>query len=176
MNFWIPGDPKSQPRPRAQGIKNGSKQFTHIYTPDKQTKHWRAAIRASVASSEMQAFDNAAIFITLWFNFKRPKSHFRTGKFCHLLKSNAPELHKKKPDVDNLAKLILDELQRALLFNDDSQVVKLTTLKTWSAQPGCLVVIDAVPGLNALFRINANHIYNPRGLFGYCVDSRGLEI
>lgn len=164
MNFWIPGDPKAQPRPRAQGIKNGSRQFTHIYTPDKQTKPWREAIRLALVKNKTQAFENASVFVTLWFNFRRPKSHFRTGKFGHLLRNSAPELHKQKPDVDNLAKLVLDELQKGGLLNDDSHVVKLTTLKTWSAQPGCLVVIDAISDLNALFRINANSICNPRGL------------
>ena len=40
--------------------------------------------------------------------FPRPKSHFRQGRFRHLLKPKAPAYHQSTPDVDNLLKFSLD--------------------------------------------------------------------
>lgn len=39
----------------------------------------------------------------------------------------------KKPDADNIAKIILDSLNN-IAFNDDSQVVELTVIKRWTTE------------------------------------------
>lgn len=40
-----------------------------------------------------------------------------------------------KPDLDNIAKLVLDALN-GILWRDDSQVVSLTIIKQYGAEPG----------------------------------------
>ena len=41
-------------------------------------------------------------------HFKRPKSHFKDSG---VKRPDAPSRHTKRPDVDNLAKYVLDSLQ-----------------------------------------------------------------
>ena len=47
------------------------------------------------------------IMIKMVFIMPRPKSHFRTGKYKHLLKDDIPEFHSSVPDLDNLVKFLL---------------------------------------------------------------------
>ena len=39
----------------------------------------------------------------------------------------------KKPDSDNIAKIVLDSLNK-IAFDDDSQVVELTVIKRWTEE------------------------------------------
>jgi len=68
---------------------------------------------------------------TLVFYFSRPKNHFRTGKFSHLLKHDSPTWHTKRKDIDNLIKFVLDALnERAYL--DDGQIVAIHSYKAYT--------------------------------------------
>ena len=48
--------------------------------------------------------------------------------------------HIKKPDLDNMAKAVLDALN-GLAYIDDSQIYSLTLYKTYSEQPGTYLKI-----------------------------------
>lgn len=51
--------------------------------------------------------------------------------------------HDKKPDLDNLAKLVLDALQRSgAWWRDDAQVARLTASKGYALSPGTTVTIE----------------------------------
>ena len=73
---------------------------------------------------EQDAHFDKAICLRLIFYMPRPKSHYRTGKFSHILKDSAPSFHTKKPDVDNLSKAVLDAMTDAGILSDDSIVVQ----------------------------------------------------
>lgn len=62
-----------------------------------------------------------ALHVTITFGFPRPKSHFRTrnGRTAGL-KDSAPYWHTKKPDIDNLAKAVLDAMQPDVMLDDSS--------------------------------------------------------
>ncbi len=47
-----------------------------------------------------------------------------------------------KPDIDNLAKSVLDGLN-GLVFEDDSQITRLTVSKTYGAAPGVAVYVSS---------------------------------
>lgn len=49
----------------------------------------------------------------------------------------------KKPDIDNIAKIIMDSLNKAA-WDDDKQVVRLTVNKSWSNEPRVEVTITEV--------------------------------
>ena len=59
-------------------------------------------------------------------HFKRPKYHFKKGQ----LRLNAPKHVLKTPDADNLAKFILDAVQKRIL-SDDKFVTTLVVHKRW---------------------------------------------
>lgn len=70
------------------------------------------------------------VAVSLTFVLSRPKSHFRSGRNSHLVKTSAP-LYPRQ-DIDNFAKGALDVLS-GHLFIDDKQVVRLVADKRYKA-------------------------------------------
>ncbi len=66
--------------------------------------------------------------VALAFYFRRPKSHYRTGKNKYMLKDNAPEQHVSTPDLDNLVKFVCDSYNNHF-YKDDSQIVEIRAEK-----------------------------------------------
>ena len=85
------------------------------------------------------------IYLKVVFYLKRPKSHFRTGKYSHLLKDDYKDMvyHSFKPDLDNLVKLIADIIQPQMII-DDSQICMLQAEKMYSTNPRTEVVIQEI--------------------------------
>ena len=67
----------------------------------------------------------------LKFYEKRPKSHYRTGKFSGILKENAPKYNVSKRDIDNFVKFVFDSLNK-IIYVDDSRVFELNCGKYYS--------------------------------------------
>jgi Holliday junction resolvase RusA-like endonuclease len=67
--------------------------------------------------------------VSIYFGMLRPKAHYRSGG---RLREESPKWHTAKPDVDNLAKAVLDALVDAQLFHDDAQVVRLMVTKRYT--------------------------------------------
>jgi Holliday junction resolvase RusA-like endonuclease len=63
-----------------------------------------------------------AVYVNVMILFKRPQNQFRTGKFSHLLRDDAPEYPttRGQGDFDKLERAINDALTGPL-FPDDSQ-------------------------------------------------------
>lgn len=57
--------------------------------------------------------------------------------------------HTKKPDIDNLTKLILDAMT-GIVYTDDSQIVKLSACKRYAQKPG--ITIGVCPVSNNIKR------------------------
>ena len=62
--------------------------------------------------------------------YKIPKSY--TKKRIQAIRDGL-EMPLKKPDSDNIAKIVLDSLNK-LAFDDDAQVVEFTVIKTWTEE------------------------------------------
>ena len=118
IEIFVPGEPKGQPRPRAFA-RNG---MVRMYDPA-TAEGWKCAIadewRRSVPKLETIT---VPVSLTLRFYMPRPKSHFNSKRS---LKSTAPFYHAKKPDVDNMAKAVMDALTQLQVWQDDDQVVIL---------------------------------------------------
>ena len=70
--------------------------------------------------------------ISFIFHIKRPKAHFRTGKYSNELKKTAPVYHTKRPDIDNFVKFYLDVMQMdQTVYLDDSQVIEIHAKKEY---------------------------------------------
>jgi len=74
-----------------------------------------------------------ALSVSMIFNMPRPKSHYRAGRYSHLLKPDAPKLHTSKPDIDNLVKFYLDSMTGAF-WKDDSIVCALEAKKVYAEE------------------------------------------
>jgi Holliday junction resolvase RusA-like endonuclease len=135
LRFWITGDPKGQPRPRAFARRMGPRFVARMYDSD-VADAWKAAVDGKLAEiARIHSLEPFAgrCSVVLQFYFSRPKSHLRTNG---MLKEHAPQPHTSKPDLDNLAKLVLDRITRhGRLWGDDAQVDMLAIGKEW-AKPG----------------------------------------
>jgi len=132
--FTIYGNPKPQSRPRF--FKRGN--FTQVYDKDKPDKENFAEV-AKYESPENPL--DTALKVSIEFYIKRPKNHYRTGKYSGELKDNAPMIHTKKPDIDNYAKFVLDSLT-GLYWVDDSQIYELILTKQYGNEPRTVITIS----------------------------------
>lgn len=122
--FRAYGDPKGQPRPRAFAMKGK----VRMYDPG-TAEHWKAQV-AEAAHDHLPATPlQGPLMLAMVFYFKRPKSHFRANG---LLKDNAPLWVEKKPDLDNMAKAVMDALTAIGMWGDDKQVVVVNMLKRYT--------------------------------------------
>ena len=143
ISFFVEGDPKGQPRARAciRGKHAG------VYDPG-TADAWKMAVaeawRHKVAPCWNQ-FDTA-VTLRLTFWFRRPKSHYGTGKNAGKLKEcmgRDMRHHTKKPDLDNLAKAVMDVLTRLGAWTDDAIVVRLCASRNWAdGVTGCEILIS----------------------------------
>ena len=149
MNFdiFIDGYPKGQPRARAYARKMGTKFVARMYDSD-TADAWKARVRLCVHfqanALALQAIKEP-FEVDMVFSFERPQSHFlRSGA---LRKGRVAE-HLQKPDVDNLAKLVLDVITRLqLCWFDDNQVVRLYVEKRWEDvgfRGGCYLKVTSL--------------------------------
>ena len=120
MYFTVEGTPK--PLKRHRHTRKG---FT--YDPSKKDKRDFLYQVMEIAPSYPI---ESALRIMLIFYMPRPKSHFRTGKFRHLLKPDVPIQHKNTPDLDNLVKMVCDSLNK-VFYKDDSQISQLKAEKLY---------------------------------------------
>ena len=127
IEFTIKGDPIAQKRHRH--VKRGN--FVTNYDPSAGNK----ADFLSLAHKHAPSIPfTKALRVDVFFFFKRPKSHYKSGKNSHLLKEDAPEWKISKPDRDNCDKFVLDSL-KGLYWHDDSIVCAGEIQKKYSDNP-----------------------------------------
>ena len=79
--------------------------------------------------------------LELIFTYQRPKKHFNSKG---LVKENYHEAHMVgRPDIDNLAKMIMDAVN-GVLFVDDSQVVYLSATKQYASEDGVFIQLTEI--------------------------------
>ena len=128
-SFFVPGTPAAQPRVRMVR-SNG-----HVYTP-RSADAWKAAVRVAWRAQQQEPLEGP-VRLGLQFAMPRPASH--TTSRGAMTKS-APAAHICKPDIDNLAKAVMDALTDAGAWRDDCQIVELTIGKHYSHVPtGCTI-------------------------------------
>lgn len=137
--FFVPGDPKGDPRPRARAMRVGAHTIAQVYR-DKSADLWIAAVAIAGAPHCPPKPLTGAVSVHLAFEFARPKSHYRTGRYSSVLKADAPIDHTSKPDCDNLAKGVLDAMTGAGWWLDDAQVNRIHATKDWTEREAGVTV------------------------------------
>jgi Holliday junction resolvase RusA-like endonuclease len=140
--FTIPGEPQGKARPRVVKDKRTGK--TKAYTPDK-TVAYEELVRArykAVAGNDNFKEHSLEVCVTAYFGI--PKSKSKKQKALMLSNVIYPV---KKPDCDNIAKIICDALN-GIAYKDDSQIVKLSVYKAYAEIPSVKVeIFDASEAL-----------------------------
>jgi Holliday junction resolvase RusA-like endonuclease len=122
ITFSVPGDPVPQPRPRVS-TRGG---FARAYVPAKHPVHeYRTQIAAAARDAGLTE-TGEPLSVVIDAVFARPKSHLRKSG----VKPDAPKL--PRPDVDNLAKAVLDALQHVV--GDDTNVARLVVEKSYGTE------------------------------------------
>ena len=121
--FEVGGEPFGKERPRVVG---------HAYTPNK-TKDKEDEI-ALIYKSIYHGFrfeKGVPLKVEMDFYFRIPKN--TSKKKCKMME--AGEIRPaKRPDIDNVQKLVMDAAN-GVIWADDSQVVEVVARKYWSDRP-----------------------------------------
>jgi Holliday junction resolvase RusA-like endonuclease len=122
ITFSVPGNPVPQPRVRVS-TRGG---FARAYVPSKHPVHdYRTQLAMAARLAGLTA-TGEPLDVVIDAVFERPKSHLlKSG-----VKKTAPRL--PRPDVDNVAKAVLDSLQDVM--GDDSLVARLVVAKSWGQE------------------------------------------
>ena len=146
LEFTVRGTPRPEPRPRGMIARKRKGRvvpaYVHIYTPS-SSDGWkdRVVLAARQAGLPREPW-SGAVRISIDAYFERTKE---------LLKPGHPEgafPHLAKPDIDNVAKAVMDALTSCRLWEDDSLVAEGTVRKWWAARgcaPGVRIVAELLP-------------------------------
>ena len=124
MEIRIPGKPIAKARPRF--ARRGKFVTTYSAQETEEGKFYM------LAREQVKEKMTGPLKVSIFLRFKRPKSHYGTGKNASKLKPGSPSAyeHTSKPDVDNCAKFIMDCLNE-LAWHDDTQIVSLRVTKMY---------------------------------------------
>jgi len=143
--MFVAGEPKAQPRPRISQDRGG----VQVFSNHSGVGRWKANLEAHFRPEAPERPYEGAVKLELVF--------YRLGPARVLNKKHpvdvacAVEYDTAVPDVDNLAKPVLDALKNAGVIHDDSQVVTLTVHKLKCMHPsyarsGVYVTLSPLPG------------------------------
>ena len=140
MIIYISGEPIGKGRPRF--AKRGS--FVSAYTPEK-TKAYEDHVKECFDDQhcydkEVEELRDKPLRICITAYMGIPKSTSKGKAQDMRIGKTKPT---KKPDVDNIAKIILDALN-GIAYEDDKQVVELLVQKKYSEQPHVVVELTEV--------------------------------
>lgn len=135
VKFFVPGPPQGKARPRVVRRKDGR---SVTYTPDKTVKYEGLVQHAYIVQSGGYRFDpDAPLSVLITAVFPVPKSESKKHQQEML---DGAILPIKKPDADNIAKVICDALN-GIAYADDSHIVSLMVIKEYGENPGVHVSI-----------------------------------
>ena len=133
VQFSIAGNPQGKARPR---FSRG-----HAYTPD-ATKQYETltAFMYRRAANGFSFEKETPISVTILVFFAAPKNTSKKKKEVML---NGGAFPVRKPDADNIAKIILDALN-GTAYHDDAQIVQLSVRKQYAEKNSVEVILEDI--------------------------------
>ena len=130
--FEVIGDIKGKARPRMNTITGIT------YTPN-NTKDYETLIKQyfKLKYPRAEAFEGE-VEVSIKAIFKIPKNTSKKQEEKMFLGKINPT---KKPDIDNITKIVLDALNK-MAFKDDSQITKLFVEKVYGEEEKIIVKIE----------------------------------
>ena len=129
--FCVYGDPKGKGRPRM--TKTG-----HTYTPGDTVMYENLVKVEYQRQTNVRFPDDAMLDVRIFAYFPIPKSASKKKQAAMRDRKIRPT---KKPDWDNIGKIVCDSLN-GIAYRDDSQVVDSMVRKFYSDQPRVIVTIQ----------------------------------
>ncbi len=126
MYVVIEGKIQGKGRPRFYGH--------HAVTPEATVVYENKIMYAY--KKDGGVLNEGPLMLDIWANFKIPESYSKKRRQeCEL----GHEMPTKKPDIDNIAKAVLDGLN-GVAYKDDSQVTHLKVRKRYTTQAEHLII------------------------------------
>ena len=137
VQFTIAGEPKGKGRPKFTTIHGHAQAIT-----PKDTVVYENLVKTmySIQCGDFKFPDGAQLDMTICAYFAIPKSASKKKREEMMLGKIRPT---KKPDMDNIIKIIADALNQ-IAYKDDSQIVDTTIQKYYSDNPRVIVMIKEV--------------------------------
>ena len=135
ITFTIPGAAVGKGRPKF--ARRGD--FVHTYTPEKTASYENLVklySQMAMKKAKMSITDRP-VNVSIVVRAPIPKSFTKKKKMdaaANILKPTS------KPDLDNVAKGILDAMN-GIVFHDDKQVVALSIMKMYNVEPYTTVFV-----------------------------------
>lgn len=137
IDIRIPGEPCAQGRPRF--ARRGK--FMSAYDPPK-SRNWKATAQQHMVDAMKRRRPlEGPLSCEIVATFTCPRSHWRKRT------PQPVRLHWKTPDIENVAKAVLDAAT-GVLWLDDAQVARLLVVKLVGAQgaaPGLRFQVEQLP-------------------------------
>jgi crossover junction endodeoxyribonuclease RusA len=128
--------------PAPQGSKTRNR-YGAIYEDNRAVAPWREAVRAETQRAAWKMMDGP-VAVVITFRLRRPKGHYGSGRNAGIVRPAAPAYPFGKPDVDKLARAVLDGLTAGGAYKDDAQVVTLTGSKVYAERAGADIQVSEV--------------------------------
>ena len=136
MKFTVSGEPCGKARPRV--VRNGN--VSRTYTPEK-TVNYENLVKLEFQRQCNNAYiGDGSIRMYIAARFSIPSSASKRKATAMLDGAIRPT---RKPDCDNIAKIICDALN-GVAYRDDAQIVFITVEKQYAAIPGVEIRIEEV--------------------------------
>lgn len=137
IRFTVYGEPKGKGRPRF------STQTGRAFTP-KQTVNYETLVHTEymVQCKGFRFPDDAMLDMRILAYYSVPKSGSKKEKAKKLANVIRPT---KKPDMDNVVKMVADALNQ-VAYKDDTQIVDCMVRKFYSEKPRIVVAIKRIGG------------------------------
>lgn len=133
--FDVPGEPKGKQRPRVT-MRGG---YATTYTP-KETVSYENLVKMCFVRQCGREMLEGPVSAKIVAYYSIPQSASKK-KHKQMLTGEIKNI--KKPDCDNLAKIILDSLN-GIAYHDDSQVCELSVQKLYGDIPEVLVELQTI--------------------------------
>jgi Holliday junction resolvase RusA-like endonuclease len=130
IKFIIPGEPQGKARARVTRFGN--------YTPEKTVNYEALIKHIYTQKTEIMHIGQLAIDITAYYSIPKSYSYKKQREMEeHIIRPT------KKPDGDNILKIVADALNK-IAYNDDSQIVEARIRKYYSHAPRVEVVLNEI--------------------------------
>ena len=135
-------------KPAQQGSKKGfvvKGRAIIVEANDKAKREWRQSVcMAAREAMNGRELLTGPVVLQVSFFFRRPKSHYGSGKNANKLKASAPVEHTQAPDLDKLVRNVGDGLTGTVL-RDDSQICEILAGRSWTEEAErAVVVVDEI--------------------------------
>jgi len=139
----IPGKPRTQGSLTLWRGGDGKERAKH----SEHTANHRNLVVGLALQGWGRPATEAGVAVRIVARFARPASHYGTGRNAGVLKPGAPKWPTTRAggDLDKVARLVLDALEIAGVYKDDSQVVALRAEKEYAETPCTEVSLWVLP-------------------------------